>query len=682
MKKIPDDIREEIKKFVKELNYHCYRYYVLDSPVVSDEEYDRLYSHLKELEERYGFILLDSPTRRIGAPPLDKFKKVRHTEPMLSLDNAFSEDEVREFDQRIKRFLKSEEEVAYTVEPKYDGLAIELTYKKGLLHRASTRGDGYKGEDITQNIKTIKAVPLKIEGADAPEEIDIRGEVYINIEDFKKLNMERQEKGEPLFANPRNAAAGSVRQLDSSVTASRKFHLACYGLGAALYQTVQGAVKKMEFKSQWEFIRWLKKTRFPVPANIKLTEGIDEAVAVIREIEKRRKDFPFEADGAVIKVNDFRLQSLLGVKTREPRWATAYKFPAHQGTTKIMEIELSVGRTGVITPVAFLEPVSIGGVTVSRSTLHNWDEIERKDIRIGDTVVVERAGDVIPHVVTVIKDKRTGREKIFPQPGQCPVCVSMVEREEGEVAFRCIGLNCPAQVQERIKHYASRAAMDIEGMGEKNVELLYSKGLISHFVDIYNLKKEDLLELPRFAEKSAQNLIGAIERSKKTTLSRFLYSLGILHVGEYATKLLAKNFKTLEDLYNVKPEDITEIKQMGEKTAVSISKFFNDSANLETLKSLDLNISNPDFVGGKVEKLPLEGLTFVLTGTMPKPRKEVEELIERRGGHTSGSVSKSTDYLVAGENPGSKLGKAEALGVKTISYEELLKMVKKRSEGK
>jgi DNA ligase (NAD+) len=674
MKKVSEGIKREIEKLVKELNYHCYRYYVLDSPVISDEEYDRLFRRLQELETSSGYILPDSPTQRVGAPPLDKFEKVKHAEPMLSLDNAFSYEEVREFDQRIKRFLKSDAEVTYTVEPKYDGLAIELSYKNGILYRASTRGDGYEGEDVTINIRTIKAVPLKIEDVHVPEEIDIRGEVYMDIDEFESLNREREQQGEPAFANPRNAAAGSVRQLDSSITASRKLHLACYGIGV---------VKGAEFKSQWEFIKWLEKARFPIPLIVKLARGIEEVIDIIKEIEERRKDFPFEADGAVIKVNEFTLQKALGVKTREPRWAIAYKFPAHQGTTKIKEIIASVGRTGVITPVAFLEPVSIGGVTVSRSTLHNWDEIERKDIRIGDTVVVERAGDVIPHVITVIKDKRTGKEKRFPPPEKCPVCGSAVEREEGGVAYRCIGLNCPAQVQERIKHYASRAAMDIEGLGEKNVELLYSRGLIRHFVDIYRLKKEDLLDLPRFAEKSAQNLIDAIERSKTTTLARFLYSLGILHVGEYAAKLLAENFRNIEDLYHIKPEKIIEIKQMGEKIADSIARFFNDPENLrtlETLKSMGIKITNPDYEVREKGRRPLEGLTFVITGTLSRPRKEVEEFIESMGGHASSSVSKNTDYLVLGESPGSKLKKAQSLGVKTISYDELMNMVKEEGE--
>lgn len=673
MKRIPDDIRQEIEHLVRELNEHSYRYYVLDSPVISDEEYDRLFRRLKELEEKYGYILPDSPTQRVGALAVERFEKVRHREPMLSLDNAFSYEEVMEFDQRVRKFLKSSEEIEYTVEPKYDGLAMELTYQDGLLVRASTRGDGYEGEDVTQNIKTIKAIPMRIEGiGQVPEEIDIRGEVYMDIEEFEKLNKERERTGEPLFANPRNAAAGSVRQLDPSITASRKLHMACYGVGA---------MKGIEFKNQAEFIEWLRAARFPVPVVFDVVKGAEQVIESIKKIELMRPTFPFDIDGAVVKVNDFGLQRLLGVKTREPRWAVAYKFPAHEGVTVIEDIIASVGRTGTITPVAVLTPVKIGGVTVSRSTLHNWDEIERKDIRIGDTVVIKRAGDVIPKVVAVIKEKRTGREKKFFPPKACPVCSSTVVREEGGVAFRCIGLNCPAQVIEKIIHYASRGAMDIEGLGEKNVELLYSRGLIKNFVDLYKLKKEALITLPRFAEKSAQNLIKAIEKSKDTTLSRFLYALGILHVGEYAAKLLAMNFERLEDLYRIEPEPIMEIKQMGEKIAASVSGFFGDKENLRTLeelKKLGVRISNPDFVGEVKEGVnrPLGGMTFVITGTLPRPRKEVEDLIESMGGRAAGSVSRNTTYVVVGEDPGSKLDKAHSLGVKTITYDELMKMIR------
>lgn len=672
--KIPEQARREIEQLVQELNDHAYRYYVLDAPVISDAEYDRTYRRLRELEEKYHYQPQDSPSLRVGAPPLDKFDKVRHTEPMLSLDNAFSHDEVREFDKRIKRMLERSEELVYTVEPKYDGLAIELSYRDGFLVRASTRGDGTTGEDVTRNIRTIRAVPLKIEGPkQIPVEIDIRGEVFMDLEEFHALNRQRAENGEPLFANPRNAAAGSIRQLDPAVTAQRKLYLACYGVGAFRGLAVQ---------SQEELIGWLAEARFPVPARMRIVQGIDAVIDAVREIEEARAAFTFETDGAVMKVNDFALQTKLGVKTREPRWAIAYKFAAHQATTKIREIHGSVGRTGVITPFAVFEPVTIGGVTVSRSTLHNWDEIRRKDIRVGDTVLVERAGDVIPHVIMVIEEKRTGRETVFPVPEKCPACGSRVVREEGEVAVRCVSLHCPAQVQEKIIHFASRGGMDIEGLGEKNVELLYSRGLIQHFEDIYRLHRKDLLELPRFAEKSAQNLIEAIERSKQATLAKFLFAIGILHAGEYAAKLLARNFRRLHDLYRISPEKIMTIRQMGEKIAASVSAFFNDEKNLQTLDAmmeLGLEITNPDFAAGTDEKLPLKELSFVITGTLPKPRKEVEELIEKNGGHYASALSAKTDFLVVGEEPGSKLRKAKALKVKTVSYSELLKLIEERS---
>lgn len=669
MKNLTKEIKEEIEKLVKELNYHCYRYYVLDSPVISDEEYDRLYQRLKELEEKYNYILPDSPTQRVGAAPLDKFEKVKHTVPMLSLDNAFSYDDLIEFDKRIKRLLKSSEDIEYTVEPKYDGLAIEITYKNGLLYKASTRGDGYEGEDVTNNIKTIKSVPLRIESETVPEIIDIRGEVYMNIDEFERINKEREEKGEQVFANPRNAAAGSVRQLDPSITASRKLYLACYGIGD---------FKGIDFKSQWEFIQWLKQAHFPIPVIVKKVKGIENVIGVIKEIEEKRSTFPFETDGAVIKVNDFELQHALGIKTREPRWAIAYKFPAHQGITKLKEIIPSVGRTGVITPVAILEPVRIGGVTVSRSTLHNWDEVKRKDIRVGDYVIVERAGEVIPHIIGVVKERRTGNEKYVQLPEKCPVCGSKAVREEGEVALRCIGLNCPAQVLERIRHFASRGAMNIEGLGEKNINLFYSNGLIKNFVDIYGIKKEDIIKLPRFAEKSAQNIIDAIEKSKHTTLAKFLYALGIIHVGEYTSKLIAKNFEKISDLYHIPFERLIEIPQIGDKTAKAVSEFFNDQGNIytiEKLKSLGLKLTNPDYQDNKKDKLPLDGLVFVITGTLPKPRKDIEGLIEKLGGKVSSSVSKSTDYLIVGDQPGSKLQKAKSLNIKTLDYNDFLKLI-------
>ncbi|GAB4484016.1 MAG: NAD-dependent DNA ligase LigA [Thermodesulfovibrionales bacterium] len=675
--RVPEETRKQIEQLVRELNEHSYRYYVLDEPVIPDEEYDLLYRRLKDLEEKTGFVLPDSPTQRVGAPALERFAKVRHAEPMLSLDNAFSHDEIREFDRRLHRLLATDEEIEYTVEPKYDGLAIELTYRNGMLAAASTRGDGYEGEDVTQNIRTIRAVPLGIEGvAQVPSVIDIRGEVYLEIAEFMALNRQREEKGEPAFSNPRNAAAGSVRQLDPAVTAGRRLLVACYGIGEA---------KGVAFRTQAELLQWLRDARFPVPDQVKIAKGADAVIRAVGEIEQARETFPFETDGAVIKVNDMALQRRLGTKTREPRWATAYKFHAHQAVTKVREILGSVGRTGVITPYAVLEPVRIGGVTVSRSTLHNWDEVERKDIREGDEVVVERAGDVIPHVLRVLTEKRSGREKKVAPPDACPACGSRVSRDEDQVAVRCVSLHCPAQVQEKLAHFASRGGMDIEGLGEKNVELLYSRGLLRHFEDIYRLKEEDLLGLPRFAEKSARNLIDAIEKSKHATLSRFLFAIGILHVGESAARQLARNFRSLSDLYQVTPERTMQIPQIGGKIAASVSAFFSDKKNielLETMRSLGLRLSNPDFNSeGAVDRV-FSGKTFVITGTLPRPRREVEEFIEQHGGIAVSSVSAGTSFVVVGDEAGSKLAKARKLGVRTISYDELLRMAETRDQQK
>ncbi len=673
---VPENMRTEIENLVRELNRHSYLYYVEDAPVLSDEEYDRRYRRLLELEQQWGYVLPESPTQRVGAPAADRFGKVAHAQPMLSLENAFSYDELREFDKRVKRLLGTTDEIDYTVEPKYDGLAIELTYRDGLFAAAATRGDGFVGEDIKRNVTTIRSIPLRIPpDGQVPGEIDIRGEVYMNLEEFRKVNREREEKGEPAFANPRNAAAGSVRQLDPAITASRRLYLVCYGVGA---------YRGIDFPSQEGLIDWLRRSHFPSPAIFTRVSGIEKAIEAVGRIVEQRDSLPFEIDGAVVKVNDFSLQRELGAKTREPRWAIAYKFQAHQAITKIVDIKGSVGRTGVITPFAVFEPVRVGGVTVTRSTLHNWDEIERKDIRIGDTVVIERAGDVIPHVVAVVKEKRTGNEQIVPPPERCPACGSGVVREEGEVALRCISLSCPAQVTEKIIHFASRGGMDIEGLGEKNVALLYETGLIERFEDLYRLKKEDLLKLPRFAEKSAQNLIDAIERSKRTTLAKFLFAIGIPHVGEYGARLLASSFKNIEDLYKAPPERILEIKQIGETIATSVAAFFHDEGNLKTLESdreLGLTLENPDFAAGEKAPGPLSGMTFVITGTLPAPRKEAEELIEAAGGRVSSQVSASTSCLVVGEDPGSKKAKAEKLGVKQITYSELVALIQQTKGG-
>lgn len=664
-----DETRLEIDRLVDSLNYHCYRYYTLDSPEITDEEYDMLYNRLKSLETRYGYTREDSPTQRIGQRPLEKFQKITHREPMFSLDNAFSTSDLIDFDQRIKRLALINGDIEYTIEPKYDGLAVELSYSKGILVKASTRGDGIEGEDITNNIKTIKSVPLSIKHIDAlPEEIDIRGEVYMDIEDFQILNEERVKNGEPPFANPRNASAGSVRQLDPSVTASRRLNICCYGLGM---------VKGAEFKTQQEFINWLNKARIPTPIYFEVITGIDNVIKSINTFGAKRQTLPFETDGIVIKVNSLTLQRLLGSKTREPRWAIAYKFQSHKAITKVLDVQASVGRTGSITPIAILEPVKIGGVTVSRSTLHNWDEIKRKDIRKGDLVIIERAGDVIPHVLEVLIDKRGGSEITINPPDYCPVCQSKTISEEDEIALRCININCEAQVLERIRHFASKSAMDIEGLGEKTVNLLFKHGLIKHFSDLFKIKESDIVSLPGFAQKSASNLIKAIQESKNTTLTRFLLSLGILHVGEFSARLISSHFKDIKDLYYIDIEKLILIKQIGQKTALSISKFFNSHENIKTIEELlcmGLKIANPDY--NNEHTLTIENVkNLVITGVHPLPRQQIQEMIIKRGWKVSDSVSKNTDYLIAGEKAGSKLKKAEELGIKIINFEEFINLI-------
>lgn len=666
MAELSQEIEERVASLIKELNDHSYCYHVLDSPLISDAEYDRLFHELLDLEKQYGLLLPHSPTQRVGAPPLDKFVKVDHSIPMLSLDDTFNFNEVIEFDRRLKRFLKRKVEIAYTVEAKYDGLAIELTYEKGYLTKASTRGDGYRGEDVTINIKTIRSLPLRLKDTlPIPEVIDIRGEVYMTHNDFRTLNREREQRKEQLFANPRNAAAGSVRQLDSSVTSSRKLNFTCYGFGR---------IEGISFVTQTQFIAWLKAEAFPVSENISTVARIEESLNIIKELEEKREKLPYDIDGVVIKVDDLSLREELGVKTRGPRWAIAYKYEAHREITRINEIIASVGRTGSITPVALLEPVRIGGVTVSRSTLHNWDEMKRKDIMVGDRVVVERAGDVIPRVVEVLREKRSGDEREFPMPVNCPACDSQIMREEGEVAIRCIGLNCPSQVRERIKHFASRGAMNIEGLGEKNVLLFHEKGFIKSFLHIYLLEREKLVELHGFGEKSTDKLLMAIQKSlEDAPLGNFIYALGIRHVGEYASKVIAEQFRSIEALYRIKIEDLKEIKQIGEKTSLFLTNFFNDERNIEAierLKSLGLRLIAP--VDIKEDNLSYRGMTFVITGVLPIPRKELEAWIERNGGRTAKAVSKSVDYLVTGEKPGSKLEKAKEMGIKVITYEQLM----------
>ncbi len=675
MRQIISNTKKQIEKLVKEINEHNRRYYLSDAPIISDAEYDELFLKLKKLEEETGYVLPDSPTQRVGAPPLDRFNQVTHNLPMLSLKFVKTVEDVKKFEDTVKRDLGAEDNIEYTVEPKYDGLAVELTYINGLLHHASTRGDGEVGEDVTQNIKTIKTIPLKLEGVSViPETIDIRGEVYLDISEFEKINAEREQRGEDLFANPRNAAAGSIRQLDPSIAAARKLYMVCYGFGL---------VKGIQFNTHTEFIKWLKQAYFPTPHIFEVVTGIDKVADSVQKMEQERDRLSFEIDGAVYKVNSIALQKRLDQRSREPKWAEAFKFPPKQAFTIIENIISSVGRTGVITPVAELTPVKLGGVTVSRSTLHNWDEVARKDVRIGDTVLIERAGDVIPRVVEVKAESRTGRERQVSPPEKCPVCGSDVIREEGVVAYQCININCPAQTTRNIIHYASKHGMNILGLGEKNVFLLYEHKLIKHFVDLYKINEKQLIELPRFAEKSASNLVKSIEKSKNAKFSKFLFALGILHIGEATAKLLAKNFKTVDDLYYVTPERLMQIKQFGDTLATSIARFFNKKENLQALdklKQLGVAISNPDYsppTEKGVVKGPLAGMTIVVTGTLSRSRPEIKDMIEKLGGHAAGSVSGKTTYVLAGDKAGSKLDDAKKLGVKIISEIEFNKLIKK-----
>jgi len=658
-----EELREEIRK-------HNYYYYVLDSPIISDAQYDRLLRELQELEERFPELYdPTSPTQQVGAPPLEEFRQVRHTLPMLSLANAFDEEEVREFDRRVKRLLGNEVEVEYLAEPKYDGVAVELVYEDGIFTIGATRGDGEVGEDVTLNLKTIKSIPLvlrKPEGMGIPKRLAVRGEVYMEVADFKRLNEERLAQGEPPFANPRNAAAGSLRQLDSRITARRPLKIFFYDVG----ETVG-----IEFHTQEELLRTLPELGLRVNPRFRLCRSIEEAIEFYRELEEEREALPYEADGVVIKVNDFALRRSLGEISRSPRWAVAFKFPPRQATTRIKDIILQVGRTGAVTPVAVLEPVELAGATISRATLHNQDEIEKKDIRIGDLVLIERAGDVIPEVVKSIPEVRTGDEQRFKMPDRCPVCQSKLVRPEGEVVFRCPNISCPARIKESIRHFASKGALDIDGLGEKLIDQLVEKGLIKSVVDIFHLKKEELAALERMGEKSAANLLAAIEQSKKIPFSRFIYALGIRHVGGHLADVLARRYADIDELMEAGEEELQEIPEIGPEVARSIASFFSDERNRETIKKLLEAGVTP--IPEKVEGAkPLEGKRFVFTGALREfTRDEAEQLVRKLGGVATSAVSQRTDYVVVGENPGAKLARARELGVETITEEEFKKLI-------
>lgn len=659
-----------VKELRNLLEYHNKRYYQLDAPEISDADYDELFREITVLEERYPeLVSAESPTQRVGEAPVGRFRTVTHQLPMLSLDNAANGEEIRaKLDARVKKELGLAEEasVAYMCEPKMDGLAVELLYVNGFLTVASTRGDGFTGEDVTQNIRTLHGLPLRLDGENIPALLELRGEVYLSLAAFQKINADKEESGEAPFANPRNAAAGSLRQLDSRVTARRPLSFFCYAPGR-----VEGVI----FSSQHEFLHKAAAWGVPVNPLIRQVDSVDGAVSYYHEMQEQRELLPYEIDGTVVKVDSFQLQRELGQKSRSPLWAIACKFPPRQAETLLEDILLSVGRTGVITPVAQLKPVEISGVTVSRATLHNWDEVAAKDIRIGDTVVVERAGDVIPAVVRVIAERRNGSERTMPPPKICPECSSAVVRIADEVALRCMGISCPPQIREAIKHFASRGAMDIEGLGDKIVEQLLSLGLVHTVADLYRLTKEHFMRFERMGDKLASNLLGALERSKSSDLARFIFALGIRHVGERTAKTLAQAFGSLDNLERATLDELASIRDIGPAVATSIVTFFNTADNRAVIRQLrELGVYPAEVaktVGGQ-----LSGKSFVFTGTLTRfSRDTARKMVEDQGGNVLGSVSKKTDYVVAGDDAGSKLNKARELGIAVLGEEDFLNLL-------
>ncbi len=666
------ELIKRIEKLREAIRYHNYRYYILNEPEVSDAEYDRLMRELEQLERSHPeLITLDSPTQRVGAKPLDEFETVEHTIPMLSLSNALKEDEVREFDKRVKRFLNTTLDIEYVAELKFDGVAVELVYESRNLVLGSTRGDGFVGENITQNLRTIRAMPFILHQGDdlpPPARLEVRGEVIMHTDDFKRFNAEREKAEESTFANPRNAAAGSLRQLNSRITATRPLDIFFYGVGE-----VRGAT----FTTHWEVLRSLHRWGLKTNPNRRLCRHIGEAIEFYREMEEQRDTFPYEIDGVVLKVNNLELQDRLGTIARSPRWAIAGKFKPRQESTKVLDIVLQVGRTGALTPVAMLGPVSLSGVTISRATLHNEDEIRRKDVRIGDMVIVERAGDVIPEVVKVIISKRDGTQKEFRFPDRCPACGAKVVRFEGEAVHRCIGLSCSAKLKELIEHFASKRAMDIDGLGDKIMAQLVEEELVKDAADLYSLRLEQLTALERLAEKSGQNILDAINQSKGRGLARLIYALGIRHVGEHLARVLVEHFPSIDELSRATEEELISIPEIGPQVAASIVSFFKEKDNLGVIERLRKAGVKMEEVAERVATPSrITDKTFVFTGELQHfTRQQAERLVESLGGHASSSVSRKTDYVVVGENPGSKLNKAKELGVKIITEEEFRKLV-------
>ncbi|MCG8632763.1 MAG: NAD-dependent DNA ligase LigA [Desulfobacterales bacterium] len=676
---ITDAIRKEARDLQEKLTDHSYRYHVLDDPVIDDETYDLMLKRLVEIEDLHPELSTpDSPTRRIGAPPLSDFKSAAHSIPMLSLDNGFNDEDITAFhDRNVKTLgdqLREVGKLLYTAEPKLDGVAVELTYENGVLVMATTRGDGRTGEVITDNIRTIDRVPLRLRTSDLPmpELLEVRGEVIINSDDFIRLNQTRINRGEPPFANPRNAAAGSLRQLDSKITAKRPLDIFVYGTGLC---------RGIEFTSQSHMLECLERFGFPVNLHIQRTIGLKEVLEAYKDLQTLRPDLDYEIDGMVIKVDDLAFQQALGEKIKSPRWAIAYKFPATTKTTRINEIIIQVGRTGTLTPVALLEPVSIGGVTVSRATLHNADEIERKDIRVHDKALVTRAGDVIPKVVKVFPSERKGDEIVFRMPETCPVCDSHVRKLEDEAAVKCINAACQAQLKERIRHFVSKKGLDVDGLGKKIVVQLVEEGMLKSFADIFTLDETALASLDRMGEKSAANLVKAIDAAKNVSLPRFIFALGIDHTGENAARLLAKTFPGLPGLMDADSLTLSSIHGMGEKTASAVTRFFAVKENISLIHDMEkagLKITN-DLYNEKPKTLSdhvFFNKTLVLTGTLEQfKRAEAKERLLAVGAKVTGSVSKKTDYLLAGRDAGSKLKKAQALGIVILDETRFLEMM-------
>ena len=659
-----------IAQLRRQINEANYQYYVLDNPTISDAEYDRLMRELQQLEaEHPECITPDSPTQRVGATPLTQFGTVTHRVPLLSLDNAMNENEVLEFVVRVRRALGQDQQIEFVAEPKIDGLAVELVYENGVFTSGSTRGDGFTGEDITQNLRTIRAIPLRLHSGKipVPSLLEVRGEVYMDRNDFERLNEKQLQDDKQPFANPRNSAAGSLRQLDPRITATRPLNIFCYSLGSC---------EGITFDTHYEFLQTLPQWGLRVNPLIELCQTTDELVDYYRKTEARRNAISYDIDGVVFKVNAIAQQETLGIKSRSPRWAIAGKFKAQQEITRILEIEASVGRTGAITPVAHLQPVQIGGVTVANATLHNQDEIERKDIRIGDWVVVQRAGDVIPQVVKVVTERRSGDEKVYTIPANCPICGGHIIRPEGEAKHRCQNINCPAQLKGSIKHFVSKRALDIDGLGEKLIDQMVDSELIQNVADIFFLEKERIAGLERMAEKSAQNIISAIDQSRHTTMARLIHALGIRNVGEHMGKILERNFGRLDTLMKTDYEEFVAVDGIGPIVAQSLVDFFAEDANRQTIQRLiEGGLKIEAGKSGKEEQI-FTGKTFVFTGSLTKfTRDQAKEMVEQRGGQASSSVSKKTDYVVVGENAGSKAAKARELGVPILTEAEFLELL-------